>query len=297
VDPETQRTLRLDPRISCEKISLHIRRLSYALGAELIGVDLRTPVDDATFIEIRAAFLNHCVLLFRGVALTREQHVAFSKRFGELYDNNDKADRFKHAKHPEILLGSNPRVKGKPTDQYQGEHWHTDRSFTCDPPMASLLRAVEIPDIGGDTMFANMYLAYDTLSDGMKKLIAGLHSVHVGGSARATGAPPRVAQPLVRIHPETDRKALYIGAFKKVIPCLVGMTEQESQPLIQFLCDHATRPRFCYRHQWRKDDLVIWDNRCLMHNALGDYDRTKVRDMERTTVMGTPSGYVYPPGM
>ena len=152
------------------------------------------------------------------------------------------------------------------------------------------MRAVEVPDVGGDTMFANMYLAYDTLSERMKKLIAGLHGVHLPGTAQSRRTIPPIAQPLVRVHPETGRKALYVG---EKVSLLVGMTAEESRPLLQFLCRHAARPQFVYRHQWCKDDLLMWDNRCTNHIALGDFDRTQLRHMERATVNGTPSGYVY----
>ena len=284
-------------------MSLQIRPLSYALGAEIIGVDWAKAVDADTFRQIHRAFLEHDgVLLFRGQKITSEQHIAFSRLFGELQSNADGAARFRHPDYSEIGLVYNPRVKGKPTDQYQGERWHSDHSFTLVPPAMSLLRSIEIPDVGGDTMFANMYLGYESLSDGMKKFIDGLEAVHVGSGNRIDHSTPerlaettrrnQVAQPLVRTHPETGRKALYLGEYPKVRQ-FVGMTAEESKPLIMFLSEHATRPQFCYRHVWRKDDLIMWDNRCLMHMAIGDYDKTQNRDMERVTVKGNPSGYIY----
>jgi taurine dioxygenase len=147
-----------------------------------------------------------------------------------------------------------------------------------------------------------MYLAYETLSDGMKKMIAGLHGIQLAGTRKinseASGIPrrqeqkklnPPIAQPVVRVHPETGRKALYLGDKVKRFD---GFTEEESKPLIDYLNKHATRFEFIYRHQWRANDIVAWDNRCTMHLALGDFDETKRRHMERTTVLGTPSGYV-----
>ena len=173
-------------------------------------------------------------------------------------------------------------------------------SFTLVPSLGSLLRGVIVPPVGGDTMFANMYAAYEALSDGMKKLIDELHGVHSPERKNAAQVSPEweaenrrlnppVGQPVVRVHPETGRKALYIGEKVKRFD---GMTEEESRPLIEYLVRHATRPEFVYRHQWRANDIVIWDNRCTMHVALADFDETERRHMERTTVMGTPSGYV-----
>jgi taurine dioxygenase len=271
-------------------MSLRIRRLSYALGAEVRGIDIRASLDDATVQNIRRAFLEHGILLFRGQHLTAGQHVAFSRRFGELLTNDDNLSS-RHSEFPEVLV-----VKSKPgATSYVGEYWHTDRNHECTPPLASILRAVEIPDVGGDTMFANTYLGYDTLTDGMKKLAEGLYGIHVGGGRHnrlaGTQLVRRAAQPIVRVHPETGRKALYLT---EIVDQLVGMTVEESRPLLEFLCRHTTRPQFVYRHQWQKDDLVMWDNCCVLHNALGDYDHSLIRHMERTTVMGTgaPSGYV-----
>jgi taurine dioxygenase len=277
---------------------LQLRRLSHALGAEVAGVDL-TRLHERQFAELNSAFLDHGILLFRGQALTTEQHIALSRGFGEL-DTHDNAPQDRHPDHTEVLLITNaPKPTGAPSDtRYTGRVWHSDHSFTLVPALGSLLRAVEIPDVGGDTLFTNMYLAYDALSEGMKKLIAGLHGIHatarkIDDPARAADMKrrnPPVAQPLVRVHPETGRKALYVGEKVKRI---VGLTAEESQPLLSYLCGHATRHEFVYRHQWRKHDLVMWDNRCTMHLALGDFDETQLRHMERTTVLGTPSGYVY----
>lgn len=272
-------------------MGLGIRRLSYNLGAEIMGIDIRMPLDDSGFGEIHSKFLEYSILLFRGQPLTREQHVAFSRRFGDLDKNdvirNDAQLRNKDPVLPEISVNK-PGPNPKPSD-YSGEYWHSDRSNTSTPALASLLRAVEIPPVGGDTMFSNLYLAYETLSDGIKKLIEGLHGVHAPVKVQTTN-PPLLAHPLVKVHPETGRKSLYIGDKVKQF---VGMTPEESAPLIEFLCKHAARPQFVYRHQWQNDDLLIWDNRCTNHCALGDYDKTQNRHMERTTVKGAPSGYVY----
>jgi len=284
-------------------MTIKLRKLSYALGAEVLDVDVSRPMSEQQFGEIYRAFLDNNILLFRNQSISREQHIEFSRRFGEL-DRHDSLPRDRHPRHPEVLMVTNePKPDGTPSDtKYTGRQWHSDMSFTTAPSLGSLLKSYAVPDVGGDTLFANMYLAYETLSDGMKRMLADLHGIHQSGTRKianeTTGVPraeeqkrlnPPVAQPVVRVHPETGRKALYIG---EKVSRFDGLTAAESKPLIEFLCRHATRPEFLYRHQWRKNDIVVWDNRCVMHQALGDFDETQLRHMERTTVLGTPSGYV-----
>ena len=284
-------------------MAVKLRPLSHALGAEVCDVDVSRNMSEQSFGEIYRAFLEHGILLLRNQKLTREQHIDFSRRFGEL-DRHDALPRDRHPKYPELLMVTNePKPDGSPSDsRYTGRQWHSDMSFTLHPSLGSLLRCVRTPAVGGDTLFSNMYAAYDALSFGMKKLIADLHGIHLSGTRKIndeeSGAKrkaeqkrinPPVAQPVVRVHPETGRKALYIG---EKVHRFDGMTEEESRPLIDYLCKHATRHEFVYRHQWRADDIVVWDNRCTMHCALGDFDETQLRHLERTTVLGTPSGYV-----
>jgi taurine dioxygenase len=283
-------------------MALKLRKLSYALGAEVCDVDV-SKVSEGFFGEIYQAFLDHGILLFRDQDITREQHIEFSRRFGEL-DRHDALPRDRHPDYPEILLVTNePKPDGSPSDsRYTGRQWHSDMSFTQVPSLGSLLKSWTVPEVGGDTVFTNMYMAYETLSEGMKNMIADLHGIQLAGTRKInseqSGVPraeeqkrlnPPVAQPVVRVHPETGRKALYLGEKVKRFD---GMTEEESKPLIDFLNKHATRFEFIYRHQWRKNDIVAWDNRCTMHLALGDFDETQRRHMERTTVLGTPSGYI-----
>jgi len=281
-------------------MTIVMRQLSYALGAEVLGVDLTRQLSESGFGEIYRAFLDHGILLLRGQKVSREQHIEFSRRFGEL-DRHDSLPRDRHPEYPELLMVTNlPQADGQPSNsRYTGQLWHSDLSFTLVPSLGSLLRAIEVPPVGGDTMFCNMYAAYDALSAGMKALIADLHGVHRPERKNAGISPeweqenqrinPPAAQPVVRVHPETGRRALYIG---EKVKSFEGMTEEESRPLIEYLILHATRPQYLYRHQWKQDDILIWDNRCTMHVALGDYDPSLRRHMERTTVMGTPSGHV-----
>ncbi len=283
-------------------MSLKLRKLSYALGAEVCDIDVAAPMSEVAFGEIYKAFLDHGILLFRDQDITREQHIEFSRRFGEL-DKHESLPQDRHPDHPELLLVTNePNADGTPSNsRYTGRQWHSDMSFTPIPSLGSLLKSWTVPEVGGDTLFANMTMAYDTLSGGMKKLIADLHGIQLAGTRKINYAPtgvgraeeqrklnPPIAQPVVRVHPETGKKALYLGEKVKRFD---GMTEAESLPLIQYLNAHATKPEFVYRQQWRKNDIVVWDNRCTMHQALGDFDETQRRHMERTTVLGTPSGY------
>jgi taurine dioxygenase len=284
-------------------MSIRLRKLSHALGAEVCDVNVARPMGEREFGEIYRAFLDYGILLFRDQDVTREQHIEFSRRFGEL-DRHEALPRDRHPRYPELLMVTNePKPDGSPSDtKYTGRQWHSDMSFTTAPSLGSLLKSYAVPEVGGDTLFANMVLAYEALSEGMKQLIAGLHGIHHSGTRRLandnTGVErmaeqkrinPPVAQPVVRVHPETGRKALYIGEKVKRFD---GMTEEESRPLIDYLVRHATRPEFVYRHAWRKNDILAWDNRSVMHQALGDFDETQLRHMERTTVLGTPSGHV-----
>ena len=284
-------------------MALEIRKVSHALGAEVVGVDLGKPLDDRTFQKIRSAFTEHCLLLFREQALTREQFIVFSRRFGELDLNEERPADTKIATHPELMMVvSRPKPDGSPASgRYFGADWHTDNSHLPVAAAATLLRALDLPEVGGDTMFANMYRAYDMLSDGMKKLLEPLYGVHMLSRAvydlstpeRAAVSwirYPAAAHPAVRVHPESGRKALYVNGQVRMF---VGMTGVESRALLSHLCEIAVDQHNVYRHKWRKNDLVMWDNRCLLHRALADYDRTQIRHMERTTVHGTMTGYAY----
>ncbi len=284
-------------------MALRLRRLSYPLGAEVCDIDVTAPMSESQFGEIYRAFLDHCVLLFRDQNISREEHIAFSRRFGAL-DRHDAFPSDRHPDYPELMVVTNdPAPDGTPSvSRYTGRRWHTDMSQTLAPAAGSLLRSWRVPEVGGDTLFANAYLAYETLSPGMQKLASQLHAIHFSGSRKLEGTTadrahaeeqrrisPPVAHPVVRVHPETGRKALYLG---EKVRRFDGMTEEESRPLIDFLNRHTTRPEFVYRHQWRPHDIVLWDNRCTLHQALGDFDQSQSRYMERTTVLGTPSGYV-----
>src|SRR5688572_22166983 len=280
-------------------MAITVQRLSAAAGAEIAGVDFAQPLPDADVSRIGQALAENCVLLFRGAHITPAQHIAFSRQFGTL-EAHVVAD-FGLPDHPEIFVVSNVREDGKAKGAvYAGQYWHSDPSYLKLPSLGSLLLCHEMPDVGGDTMFANMYLAYDTLSDPLKTFIGGLSAVHDYSHAYDTyfahlkerppltpeqrAKTPPVQHPMVRTHPVTGRKALYVNpGFTTAI---VGMPCEESQPILDLLFRHSTRPEFIYRHKWQVHDLIFWDNRCAMHYALADYDFSVRRHMHRTTIAG-----------
>ncbi len=280
-------------------MEISVRRLSAAAGAEIAGVDFQCPLLDGAVKQISQALGENCVLLFRGADITPERHIAFSRQFGVLEAH--VVSDFGLPGHPEIFVVSNVREDGKLKGAvYAGQYWHSDLSYMQNPSLGSLLLCHEMPDIGGDTMFANQYQAYDTLSDTLKKFIGGLTAIHDYSHAYDTyfahlkerppltpehrAKTPPVEHPMVRTHPVCGRKALYVNpGFTTGI---VGMPQQESAPILDFLFSHSTRPEFIYRHKWQVHDLIFWDNRCAMHYALADYDFSVRRHMHRTTVAG-----------
>jgi len=280
-------------------MSVSIRRLSAACGAEVTGMDVRETLDGATVEQIQRALGEHGVLLFRGCDITPEQHIAFSRHFGPLEAH--VIGDFALPGHPEVFVVSNVLEGDRPKGAvYAGQYWHSDLSYMRKPSLGSLLLCREMPELGGDTMFANMYSAYETLSDPLRNFISGLKAVHDYSHAYDTyfaelkvrppltpeqrAKTPPVEQPMVRIHPVTKRKVLYVNpGFTKQI---AGMPAEECGPILDFLFRHSTRPEFVYRHKWRVGDLIFWDNRCTMHYALADYDFSVRRHMHRTTIAG-----------
>ena len=238
------------------------------------------------------------MLCFPEQDLTKAELLAFARQFGEIRQPSKvTAD----PENPLIMLLSNKSVPGKPWSGYKaGQDWHSDYSFTDHPGMGTFVNSKEIPEIGGDTMFANMYMAYETLSPAMQKLLDGLEAVHAvernkgnphgEGMAAYFKENPPIVHPVVKVHRESGRKTLFIS---ERIRKFVGMTEEETRPLLRFLTQHATRSEFCYRHVWRVNDVIMWDNRCLLHIALNDYDQTQIRHFIRCTHAGEPSGYPY----
>ncbi len=272
-------------------LKLDIRPIAGALGAEIFGVDLSLAISDATILDIRQALLDHLVIFFRDQDITPDRHLAFAKRFGETvaYPLIEGLED-----HPEIIKV----VKHEHEKLNFGGLWHTDMAYAEEPPMGTILLARELPAYGGDTIFANMYLAYETLSEGMKKLLEPLRAVNLSNLPTAVAtrkariddsakADPETVlsatHPVVRTHPETGRKLLYVNGAHSLH--FEGMTREESAPLLGFLFEHQTRPEFTCRFRWRPGSMAFWDNRCAQHNPVNDYHGFK-RVMHRITLAG-----------
>lgn len=268
---------------------------SGAIGAEISGVDLSAEIDDPTITEIRKALLEHLVIFFREQDLDATAQLEFSRRFGDLFV------------HPNFDVGQpNPEIVNlirEPGEtSVAGEEWHTDTTMMSSPPMGAILYGIEVPPYGSDTLFSNQYLAYETLSDGMKKLLSGLTAVHsdirVAGPQAAKNSrrttkvredeswkPTISHHPVVRTHPETGRQSLFVNAAYTT--GFVGMTEDESAPLLNFLLEHGNQLQFTCRFAWKKGSVAFWDNRCTKHLALNDNNAHR-RHMRRTQIAGEP---------
>jgi taurine dioxygenase len=271
---------------------LEIQPIAGALGAELHGVDLGSDLDDATIAEIRQALLDHCVIFFRDQEFDAAQHKALARRFGTIFIH---PNYYGLQVDPEIL-----EIRREPGDtKVVGEDWHTDTTMMAEPPMGAILYALEVPPYGGDTLFANQYLAYETLSEGMKRMIGGLRAVHsdrmvagpaVNHAGRTTKARADAnwretlnVHPVVRTHPETKRKLLYVNYSYTV--GFDGMTEEESRPLLSYLMEHGNRPEFTCRFRWTRGAVAVWDNRCVKHLAVNDAQPFR-RVMRRVQIAG-----------
>ncbi len=271
--------------------TLDIRPVAGALGAEIGGVDLSRDLSDNTVADIRHALLEHLVIFFRDQDITPDRHLAFARRFGETVE-------YPLVKglegHPEIMTV----VKLEHEKLNFGGLWHSDTTYLDEPPMGSILVARELPPHGGDTLFANMFLAHETLSEGLRNLLKPLKGVSVSNlpkvcqtrqarmddSARA--APETVltaTHPVVRTHPESGKKALYVNGAHTCR--FEGLSEEESAPLLEYLFEHQTRPEFTCRFRWEPGSIAFWDNRATQHNPVNDYHGHK-RVMHRITLAG-----------
>ena len=266
-------------------------RLSGAGGAEIAGVDLGRPLSPETIRHIRAMLLEHQFVIFSGQILTREQQYEFTAQFGEVEQHG--GHRGETGKRRDVAhITANLDAAGNPSDRFAkgaNYRWHTDKPYYAVPPAITTLHAVEIPPMGGDTEFANCAAAYEALPEATKRRIARLRVVFQWEHGRRPGyyanELPPVDHPLVRTHPETGRKALYLGNHATG---MAGLSKAEGETLLDDLLAHATQPRFTYAHRWRPGDLVMWDNRCLLHRAVANYEMTKYRRiMHRNVVKGT----------
>ena len=274
-----------------------VRRLSDIGGAQITGIDLAQPLRAVQKKAILAAFIDHHILIFPGQNLDDAAQLAFSREFGELEGHVRRLEP--GVESPLVNLVTNLGADGTPTQKpatHGNYHWHTDKSYHAVPSLTTILHAIEIPPAGGDTQFANTGRAYDALPEARKRQIAGLRVVHSWESSRRhTGdAPateeekrerPPVTHPLVRIHPDTGARTLYIGSHASHVE---GMDYDASRALLESLLEHTVQPQFVYTHRWRQGDLVMWDNRTLLHRALANYDMgAQRRVLHRTVVRGT----------
>ncbi len=283
-------------------MDLQVRPLTSALGAQVSGVDLRTDLDSATVDAIRRAWLEHLVLVFPGQDITPQQQIRFTRQLGLVEEY--PLVPYRLPGFPEIFLLTNMNADGTVSQTANNaRHWHSDLSFTSKPAMGSMLRCVQIPQVGGTTAFANQYLAYEGLSPAFREMIEPLQSVHElfsknknkedldQGQVRDMKMQnPRIAQPVVRVHDETGRKALYVS--EALSTDIVGMSREESDLILNYLFKQQTRMEFTYRHAWKQHDIVLWDNRCTLHMAVADHQHAEPRVMYRTTLVGEPCGRV-----
>lgn len=264
-----------------------------ACGAEVEGVRICDELDDGVIADIRQALNRHCVIVFHDQDFDAEQHKAFARRFGEIFVHPNYRGM---QEDDEIVM-----VKREPGDPHiVGEEWHADTTMVAEPPMGAILYAIETPPYGGDTCFANQYLAYETLSDGMKRMIEGLRAVHsdrkVAGPQAGRNAHRSTkvredaewretvsAHPVVRTHPESGRKLLFVNHSYTV--GFEGMTEAESRPLLDYLLEHGHRPEFTCRFRWRNGSVAFWDNRSVKHLAVHDAGPFR-RLMRRVQIAG-----------
>jgi taurine dioxygenase len=281
-------------------MSLVIQSVSPHIGAEVIGADLRQPVGDNLFRELHQAWVDaDGLLVIRDQLLTPEQQIAFSRQFGELASAGDNPviQKYTLPGYPEIFRVSNKKQDGEPLGREDaGTYWHSDGTWQTFPSIASILYGIEIPRVGGNTMFADLYQAWETLTPTLQRMIEGLKAVHAMANAGGTSfereftgkgdvvAAKTAVHPLVIVHPDSGRKALFVN--RGYTAQIVGLSRPESDALLGFLFQHSTAPELVYRHSWRPHDLVIWDNRCTAHYAIPDYKAIGDRYLHRTSVKG-----------
>ena len=289
--------------VSAEQITnpISVRRISGTFVGEVDGIDMALDHDEHTIAAVRAALNEHSILVFHNQRLSNEQHVRFSQRFGESEIHTVR--QYLLPDFPEIIALANRGEAGTKPIANGGAYWHSDITYKAQPPMASLLYALEVPPEGGDTLFCDMVAAYEALPESTKTAIAGRRAVHsylprfmasraidesfkdnkfeLSEAQKAELA--EVSHPIVRTHPESGRKALFINEGFTI--SLDGDGSEQDQALLSELNNHATQGRFIYRHKWAVGDVVFWDNRTVMHCAT-EYDRSHARTMHRTTVKG-----------
>jgi taurine dioxygenase len=266
-------------------VTLDMHRTTPKCGAEVSGIDLSQPLDDACIDELRSALAEHGVLFFRDQRMTPEQHKAFGRRFGELH---------LHPAWPRLLEG-HPEIMeiyaDADTKRIAGEDWHSDVSCDPEPPLGTILHMLEVPSVGGDTLFASMYAAYEALSTPMKRLLEGMTALHDGESTyrgryegmQNAASYPSAEHPVIRTHPLSGRKALFVNRiFTRRI---LQLEKHESDAILEMLFRHIETPEFHCRFHWQPGSVAFWDNRCVQHHALWDYYPQRRRGL-RVTIKG-----------
>ena len=278
---------------SSQDIGIQVLPLSDVMAAEVIGLNLSNPITELAREAIHQAFLSHQLLVFRDQDLTKAQQVTFTENFGTL--ERHTARNQGSADIPLVHVVSNLDAAGKPSGTVNSTMWHSDKSFRPEPSMATVLHAVTLPPDGGDTCFANMYAAFEALPEAEKTELDGMQVIHSWELSRENrhrvlskeeieDAPP-MSHPLVRVHPETGRKALFIGMHASHLD---GMEMMAGRERLESLERHATQSQFIYRHHWRKGDVLMWDNRCLLHHADPNFDAAQhPRVLHRTCLRGS----------
>ncbi|NVM92663.1 taurine dioxygenase [Variovorax sp. SG517] len=291
-------TAALTSEVDAPSQHFEVRPFPAPVGAEILGLDISKPINTEDFARIHKAHLDHHVLVFRNQQITPQEHIDFSRRFGPLEIH--VLHQFQLKNHPEILIVSNIKENGEPIGLGDaGVYWHSDISYKPKPSLGSLLHAQELPSEGGDTLFADQHLAWESLSPELQQRILPLKAEHSYlakyeelraknpwrpklSQAQIDQVAPAV-QPVVRTHPETGRKALFVS--EHFTTRIVGLPQEESDALLAELFAHSVKPEFVYRHTWAPHDLVFWDNRSLMHLAAGTPDHLR-RRLNRTTIVG-----------
>jgi len=291
-------TAALTSEVDAPSQHFEVRPFPAPVGAEILGLDISKPISTEDFARIHKAHLDHHVLVFRNQQITPQEHIDFSRRFGPLEIH--VLHQFQLKNHPEILIVSNIKENGEPIGLGDaGVYWHSDISYKPKPSLGSLLHAQELPSEGGDTLFPDQHLAWESLSPELQQRILPLKAEHSYlakyeelraknpwrpklSQAQIDQVAPAV-QPVVRTHPETGRKALFVS--EHFTTRIVGLPQAESDALLAELFAHSVKPEFVYRHKWEPHDLVFWDNRSLMHLAAGTPDHLR-RRLNRTTIVG-----------
>lgn len=274
---------------------MQMQKLSETTGIAVTGIDLRDTLPGEAVSTLNKAFSDHSVLVIRDQHLSAPQMVTAVELFGKIFHQHNT--KFALPETPQIHYISNQDFFPDGKRYIPGEGWHTDHSNDTRPPKATVLHAIQLPTEGGDTQFANMAAAYEALPISMQERINALTAIHVYQNSHSTRklmglsdankerVPNAVLHPIIRTHPETGRKSIYINPIR--IEGILGLDHKEALPLLDDLLAHATRETFQYRHKWQPGDLVLWDNRCLMHKANGDYDHAQTRYLYRVMLQGT----------